>query len=569
MKMQIAQNAKTLTDMGLCTPSDRLAKTPEDGRWLQTEFETEDGVTGVMASASPLADCGKLTLKLDAVGPHKIFLGINYTKPVSGSWSQYGELAVKLDSDRGYSRVGAENMRQHAGHIKSKMGLRNEIYRSIQEAYWKTEDISGKNLEFAQPCYPYNRPDHHGVANLSYVKLVPLTEAEIKSWNAESPNDETKNIAQLFCTGQLTGHTGGTYNFHPTDEQWFHNEMESVINSDFKILVFEALRGSYASYKTKIGYLGNEKDTWEDDWLDPLETFTRLSHENGLKIFASMRMIGPQHPMNQAHIARAKHYWERPHLAKRDREGRPTTGLSIAYPEVRDYWLSLLRETLDYGTDGIQLHLNRSNPFVMYEEPVIESFREKHDMDPRDLPENDPRYMQLQADFTTQFVREVKALVDEKPNRELAITFYGEPHKYDRDRSDFHPFRYNCDIERWIEEKLVDYLMPSPRISLDLIKKWRELGGDSLHIWPDLMPRTQPAEMYAQLAKKYYEAGADGFCLWDGERRPQRISEWAAVRRLGHKDQLDQIIEQGPSWYRKVALEKLGIFSAKESFHDG
>jgi hypothetical protein len=111
--------------------------------------------------------------------------------------------------------------------------------------------------------------------------------------------------------------------------------------------------------------------------------------------------------------------------------------------------------------------------------------------------------------------------------------------------------------------------MPSPKIDLDLLSTWREMAGDDLHIWPDLMPRTQPAEMYAALAKRYYEAGADGFSFWDGERRTQRLSEWAAVRRLGHRDQLDHMVENGSDFYRKINLETLGIFSARESFHDG
>jgi hypothetical protein len=478
-------------------------------------------------------------------------------------------LAVKLSGDFGYARVGAENMRQHAGHIPSKMGVVNEIYKSIQEAYWKTEDLTGKSLVFGQPRPPYNRPEDLGFSNLSYVKLVPLTDGETLAWKEEQANDATRNLAQLFCTGQLTGHTAGTYTFHPTSEEWFRDEMVPILDSDFGIFVFEALRGSYASYRTKIGYLGTEADEWEEDWIDPVETFTRLCHDNGLKIFVSMRMISAQYPMNRAPIARAKHYFERPQYAKKDRKGRPTTGLSLAYPEVRDYWLSLFRETLEYGIDGIQLHLNRANPFVMYEEPVVKAFREQYGEDPRDLPESDPRYLALQAEFTTQFVREVRALLDEVPDRELAVTFYGSPHKYDKDRGLYHPIRYNCDIEGWIEEGLVDYLMPSPKISMDLLRKWRELAGDRVHIWPDLMPRTQPAEMYAQLAKDYYEAGADGFCCWDGERRPQRISEWAAVRRLGHRNQLDQIFAEGPGWYRKVDLEMLGGFSVHESFHDG
>ncbi|MCZ6672846.1 MAG: hypothetical protein O7C75_07900 [Verrucomicrobia bacterium] len=558
-----------LADMSQCSPNNRLSKDYEDGHWQLTEYETADGVKGTMVSAAPEHDCGELTLALNAKGLHKIYLGICFTKPQPDGWSQYGEFGVKLDGDYGYSRVGPENMRVHAGHIPSKMGIRNEIYRSIQETYWKTADLTDKNLILSQLWYPYNRAEHHPIANLSYVKLVPLAEEEIEQWKTDSPSKVTQNLGQMFCTGQITGHTSGTYNFHPTDEQWFRNELEPVIKSDFKLFIFEALRGSYASYKTKIGYFGNKEDKWEEDWLDPVEIFTRLCHENGLKMFVSMRMIGPQHPMNRAPIARAKHYEEMPQFAKRDKLGRPTTGLSLAYPEVRQYWLSLLRETLEYGIDGIQLHLNRSNPFVMYEEPVVKAFQEKYGEDPRELPESDPRYINLQAGYTTQFVREVNGLVNETPNRELAVTFYGRPHKYDQERENFHPIRYGCDIEGWIREGLVDYLMPSPKIDTGLISKWRELVGDRVHIWPDLMPRTQPAEMYAALAKKYYEAGADGFCFWDGERRTQRLSEWAAVRRLGHRDQLDQIINHGSEFYRKINLETLGIFSARESYHDG
>ena len=567
--MSESTNAVILSDMSLCTPGDRLTNDFADGCWQLTEYETVDGVKGVMATTDGSHDSGELTLPLNLNGPHRIFLGINYTKPQEVGWSSYGELAVKLSGDFGYSRVGPENMRQHAGHIPSKMGVMNEIFKSIQEAYWKTGDLTGKSLIFGQPGPPYNRPEDLGFSNLSYVKLVPLNDEEVQAWNEEKPTDATRNLAQLFCTGQLTGHTAGTYTFHPTSEQWFRDEMVPLLDSDFGILVFEALRGSYASYRTKIGYLGTEADEWEEGWIDPVETFTRLCHENGLKMFVSMRMISAQYPMNRAPIARAKHYFERPQFAKRDRKGRPATGLSLAYPEVRDYWLSLFRETLEYGIDGIQLHLNRANPFVMYEEPVVKAFREEYGEDPRDLPESDPRYLALQAGFTTQFIREVRALLDEAPDRELAVTFYGAPHKYDKDRGPYHPIRYNCDIEGWIEEGLVDYLMPSPKISLDLLREWRKLAGDRVHIWPDLMPRTQPAEMYAQLARDYYEAGADGFCCWDGERRPQRISEWAAVRRLGHRDQLDQIIADGPGWYRKVDLEMLGGYSVQESFHDG
>jgi hypothetical protein len=169
----------------------------------------------------------------------------------------------------------------------------------------------------------------------------------------------------------------------------------------------------------------------------------------------------------------------------------------------------------------------------------------------------------------TGYLHEVRRLIDEKPGRELAITIYGEPTKYDAVKKNFHPLRYQCDVETWIRDHLVNYVMPSPFIDLALVTKWRALGGDRLHIWPDLMPRGQMPASYAKLAQRYYAAGADGVCLWDGERRAARLSEWAAVQRLGHRKELDQLVAEAPSFYRRMPLKYLGGFSVRESFHDG
>ena len=103
----------------------------------------------------------------------------------------------------------------------------------------------------------------------------------------------------------------------------------------------------------------------------------------------------------------------------------------------------------------------------------------------------------------------------------------------------------------------------------EFIRSWRKLGGEALHIWPDLMPRNQPGEDFARLAGQYYDAGADGFCFWDGERRRAHISEWAAVQQLGHRHRLDRIIETAPGHYKRIPLKYLGGFSAEHSFHDG
>jgi hypothetical protein len=551
-------------DMSRCLPRKNLSRNFEKNRWALIDFETVEGVKGFMTSARPDEDCGELTLPLEAEGLYKIYLGMHASKSHYRGSSSYGQMEVKLTHDQGFRRVGPEDETKDEDGTTKFGDDDPNIDKSITEAYWKTAELSGQSLIFRQMPYPYNRPEHGRLANLSYVRLVPLTEEETIHWKKLQPRDETKKLALIFCTGQFTGHTRGTYTFHPTSKEFFEDEIEPFINSDFKILIFEALRGSSCVYNTKIGSLGTEDNVWQDEWVDPLGELTRLAHGNGMKIFASMRFIGPQFPMNRSPIAWAPNYWRHPEWTMRTKEGVPITNLSLAYPEVCNYWLSLLRETLDYGTDGVQIHLNRSEPYVFYEKPVLDAFQQKYGQDPRQLDVEDPKWLEHTSGYLTQFIREIRKLVDEKPGRSLGVTISGR-----KNGREVHYEENQCDVESWIKEGLVNYIMTTPYLHPSLLKKWRNLGGNRLHIWPDVMPRSQTAASYAKTAKKYYQAGADGLCFWDGERRTARISEWAAARSLGHTNKLDYLIKTGPSYYRAVALKKLGGFDVKWSFKDG
>ncbi|MGI9430234.1 MAG: family 10 glycosylhydrolase, partial [Bythopirellula sp.] len=495
---------------------------------------------------------------------YKIYLGIHATKSHYRGRSSYGQLEVKLTGDAGFRRVGPEDETQDDDGT-TKFGEEDpSLDKVITEAYWKTANLTGQSLTFRQMPYPYNRPEHARISNLSYVRLEPLKEKEERQWIKAKPNEETRKLAFIFCTGQFTGHTRGTYTFRPTTKEWLTDEFEAIANSDIGILIFEALRGSSCVYNTKIGSHGTEDNVWQDEWVDPLAELTRLAHGNGIKIFASMRFIGPQFPMNVSPIAWAPFYKKHPEWTMRTKAGVPITNLSLAYPEVRNYWLSLLRETLAYGTDGIQLHLNRSEPYVFYEAPVVRAFEEKHGEDARKLSDEDPRWVAHSAGYVTQFIREIRALLDEKPGRELGITISGR-----KNGSEVHYEENTCDAETWMREGLVNYIMVTPYLHPRLLKKWRRIGGDRVHIWPDVMPRSQSAASYARSAKHYYDAGADGLCFWDGERRTARISEWAAARQLGHVDQLEQIMKDGPTYYRWADLKYLGGFDVKWSFKDG
>ena len=128
---------RLFSDMSLCTPEKSLTNEFQRGKWQLIDYETEKSLRGTMVSALPEQACGSLELPLNSADPHKIFLGINYTKALYNEWPSYGQLEVKLSGEDGFRRVGAEFQGPHAGHIPNKMGIRNEIYKSVQEAYGK------------------------------------------------------------------------------------------------------------------------------------------------------------------------------------------------------------------------------------------------------------------------------------------------------------------------------------------------------------------------------------------------------------------------------------------------
>ncbi|MGQ9599677.1 MAG: family 10 glycosylhydrolase [Anaerolineae bacterium] len=564
-----------ISDMSACKPAEGISREWHQNAWRLIDYETYSGIKGTMVYAHPDLGAPELELPLNVNGPYQIYLGIHYPKSRFGTvyegYSPYGNLDVKLTDDLGFTHVAAEQAPMEPPNSTepvSKLGKGKNAATSIQETYWKTADLTGQSLIFRPVGPPFNCPKWQGIANLSYVRLVPLTPEDEKRWQQLQPREDTRRVAYLYCAGHLSGHIDtGPGDFHPTSLDWFKDELAPIVNTDIGLLSLELIRGNYCAYRTRIGDVGGPDNVWQEEWFDPLAAFTELGHQHGLKVLVAMRMIGGAYPTSLEPLSWARFFWAHQEWVKRDRYGAPTTSLSIAYPGVREYWLSLLREVLAYGIDGVTVYLHRFHPFVLYEEPVIQSFQAAFGEDPRCLPEDDPRWIQHGADYVTRFLREVRALLDEKPGRILAVTFYGGPSKYDASK-DWHPIRYQCDVETWIREGLADYLFPTQYPWVSYIRKWSELAQGRVHIWPDLMPSNQPGEKFAEQAKMYYDAGADGICLRDAERRAPCVSEWAVQCRLGHREMLDYLIEKAQTYHQRVPLKYLMGFATRYSFNN-
>jgi hypothetical protein len=565
----ISSNPIIITDMSLCLPAVAIIDGIKEGCWRKCSYETIDGTKGTMLFAAPEDHAQEIMMPLNLSGWFRIYIGVNFTR--GSEYSHNGQLFLKLTGEEGFTPVSWEDMDDRVEPLLERFkinfaNITKEVENtSIYEIFWRTADLTSKSICIRLPDEPYAR---NVISNISYIKLVPLNTEELNEYKLLCENTNTKKLNMMWCTAILSGSTKGEKMFRPKDKQFFYDAMQSVIESDVESLSFEAIRGNICLFKTKIGDTGEGDCRWNPEWIDPLETMTELCHNNKIKIFASCRMIGAWYPVKRGPMHRAKFYWEHPEYRQVDENGIYTSNLSLAFPEVRNFWISMLKETLSYGIDGVHIYLNRCYPYVLYEKPVIEDFIGKYGCDPRKLPLNDPRWIEHYTSYTTQFIYEVRKMLDETSlNLQLAITVNAA---HLNSINPDHVLKYTFDVDEWIRRELVNIIIPTKLEDVYHIKRWNELSGGNVKIMPDLLPRTMPGELYCAIAEEYYNSGAWGFSFWDAQGRPPRSTEWGIAKYLGHRENLEFLREESKHYEKKVIqLKYINNMSVEHSFHCG
>jgi hypothetical protein len=206
--------------------------------------------------------------------------------------------------------------------------------------------------------------------------------------------------------------------------------------------------------------------------FDSLAAAIDYGHQIGLKIHAWASINEDDHGWGWAsEFAKAhpEYRWVR-------RDGRPYhSQLSFAFPEVRAYKLALIEELLAYDIDGLFLDWIRTgdvrdNPQTDsagvadngYEQPNIDAFKKQFGVDPREVANDDDRWVRLRAEPQTLFMRDVRKHVGE--NRDLPIAvMVGHPHHY---RGLQDPINGNLrglllDVPTWAKEGLMDAAVPA------------------------------------------------------------------------------------------------------------
>jgi len=566
-----------ISDLTRFGPSDAIARAMRPKTWIAVDYEVDEG-KGVMLYAASGFDAPNLTLKLGVDGWHKIRLGIFYS---GTSGLGKGKLImVKLSDDPGFCRVTAESYRKgkDGDYPEKDVGQFD-----ITEAFWRCADLTGQDLIIAAPK---KGRVGAGEANLAYIRLIPMSEADIAEWKVEQPTPKTKRLMASCDGGSLR-----TYGISTREE--FTTEFQHFRDSDFEIVTYGMARAASALYPSKkvemiSPYGAHGRGEWAhkclENGLDSLEEAIKAAHAVGLKFFPRNRIVGPNLPVWHTRLENGgKLMADHPEWMCTYADGEPTRHLSLAYQGVRDHHVRMMREWVeDYRADGASLVFSRGFPFVYHEKPVREAFEKEYgEPFPKEPPPSDLRIQRVRASFVTQFLREIRTMLDEVgkaqgrsiPNCYL-IPVHNSPRNTPREAYATllgETMFSGLDVAAWIREGLVDYLnihlhMSGQHDGTEPMHKIREVTdlakGTKTKVYVDIYPRRMPPRQFRKIAMSYYKAGADGLSFWDTPGRMSRISEWAFVKRLGHHDDLPRWEQEGKGddYYNVVPLRRLDGF---------
>lgn len=594
-----------ISDLSQCQPAHRLDRDYRHGTWRLIDYETEE-FAGTMIYSGPGMNSGSLTLPLNREGYHAIYVGVHYP-------GQFGDVHVRLrlTDDPAYTLVRAETQ---SG--KDLNGIPPELRWShttkafsdyqVSEAFWKVADLTGADLVISR----FNEGGRGGsyaqmYSSLVYLRLVPLVEAELDEYRRELPQEDTKCLMAMNDAGIFA-------DLRTKEDIWA--QFEPYRDSDVGIMLWATFKGENCTYRSRIGRTLTEGNNpfdrfsvhegWdmtlralEEQGIDFMTEVVEAAHALGLRIFPSLRLQGPKAvPLE---METGSFYERHPEFRCKDKHGRGIAHLSLAFPEVRHLWISLLCEALEYGFDGVHVIFCRSQPFVLYEAPVIQRFREEYGEDPRECPDDDPRFWRVLSTFVTQFAHELKAAVDamsQKTGKKLEIAYNvtstmesrlrapgidptsrpevaGGTGKYNLSEVMQSNMVWGVDVETLVREGLVDYLMPHPTFAMNAaewIQPMVELVKDTpVKLYPDLYPRRQPPAASLYSAQTLYELGCDGLALWDTYSRVFRISEWAMMKRLGHRRALKDWREsgKGDDYFRVLNFKWVGDRSGDPRYY--
>ena len=536
-----------LTAMERCSPSTALAPDARRGRWRVLPYRSQR-LSGNAIAAGQETQAPPVTLPLPARGWHAVSIGVWRLKSwYFGLYDDAGppQLLVRFRGDPVFSIL----------HLPTQPFAEDPIAdwsahtggEELSECFWQIVNLDGADLEFAQPHWLETDRDggertRCAIANVAYVKLVPLTEAEVRRCTTERaapalPLFAHNDVVMARCNSP----------------EELRRHLVPFAGTDFTRIYWEGAMGDLAYYLQTRYRTPGQPDRedffhtsgrdeaacyrrWRAAGHDPLQVAREQTHELGLEFHACHRLGG-------FHLPPPHDYWDHgdslyrrhPEWRGRHRAGTPSPLLSFSYPEVRAHVIEMFREMTAYGIDGVCLLYNRRHPIVEYEPPLVDGFREQHGKDPRTLEPDDDTWLRYRAGVLTAFTRELRAALDLPIT---AIVMSGEAEN----------LANGLDPQAWLAAGLVDTLVPFTDLAeLNMTAHpWRDpaalepyarlAGGSGCVLAPCIDHGGMDPAVLRRTATGLAGHGAGALFFWNAMIEPLTHygPAWSAARDLGH-----------------------------------
>ena len=514
-----ASNPIVLTDLSRCEPKSALSDMVlKQKKWKVIPYTMLNGYTGKMIWAPPEANAPEISLPLEADGWYAVFVGLfAVVEAPTMAW-------LRLDTDP--ASVPRFNSRTDYGN---------------------SEEVFFRAVRLRKGSKLMIRPQTTGEVSgcgITHVKLVPLTDAEIRAIESDQRDKSNRVLAAT--------HDGFSDIFHrsPRTKAALQSHVEIFRDTDFGTLILQAPGADKMNYPSKVGFqFGSQTEALPRvgdrhfvestralaaQKINPYRAMIERAHEIGMQVHVGIRPAGWDFFEPYSDYWQTSFYQKNPQWRCEDRDGTPVTRMSWAVPEVRQHLIDVLRELVQFGADGANLVFTRGYPLVLYELPARQQFQKQHGVDPREIPESDPRITQFRSDVVTKFFEELRAMLDaeqkSRGGKRLALSVMVNGTAED-------DLSFGVDLRRLAKAKLMDAIFTeqgfgatAKTVNLDLLREVCEPA--KIPFSPGIY---NSGTRYSSVLPKFYRSGARGVTVWDAETTD--IFEWQWMARFGHVEE--------------------------------
>lgn len=574
-----------VTDLTTAAPATAFTKdgTRAKGKWKAMPFATETpALEGWALSCFSGTNPPAITIALppQAKGWHAVYIGLVTTS--NGFLSTRNGIKARL---------GDEAVFRHMANNLPMLPARRD---AIQDVFLAVADLGGAGARQTVELLPLSGMP----ATVAYVKAIPLTEGEVMLWQAEGTHFSSTagltvdgTVAALSHRREDTRTSIATFDGHswiwpykPVTAADLEANFRGFERSDVGKWWFQVIGADLVCYPTKVGTLPGEGETEFNSGtnavftgllrglisrgINPLKVAREAARAQGAEFHVMIRPAGWQAGMPLEEAFSSKFYKAHPEWRCVDRDGTPAMYMSYAVPEVRRQVLAIYKETLELQPEGVGILFHRGMPMILWEEAFCTRFREKYQADARAVPEDDPRILDLRAEIMTEFLSEIRALLDEtarSQGRTKPYTISLGTFSREEDNQ-----KFGIDLPRWIAKGLVDELgvawfaHHTSFAQPDMAWYKRITKGTKVKVHPFVIAWKpgSPQEL-CKTVTRFYEQGADGIAIWD----PQVEKGWPdgsagncfdVLGHLGHREVIAQWAKSGVPRPEGIPLKRLG-----------